>query len=73
MNATPSWSNKFFVAEAYDIAKRRTVLTGFQWQVDHVVPLRSTLVCGLHAHTNVAVIPKSVNLAKGNRSWPDMP
>jgi len=73
LSATPSWSNAFFVAEAYDLAKRRTLATGIPWQVDHIVPLRSKMVCGLHAHTNLAVIPKAENLAKGNRVWPDMP
>lgn len=72
LRATPSWSNAFFVAEAYDLARRRTLATGIEWQVDHIVPLRSKHVCGLHAHTNVAVIPKAENLAKGNRTWPDM-
>lgn len=29
--------------------------------------------CGLHAHTNLQVIPASVNRSKNNRCWPDMP
>ncbi len=71
--ATPKWSIRFFVNEAYALAKLRTRLTGIEWQVDHIVPLLSKKVCGLHSHTNIAVIPKADNYAKGNRSWPDMP
>lgn len=71
--ATPEWSIKFFVEEAYRLARLRTKLTGIKWHVDHIVPLRNRLVCGLHAHTNVRVIPASVNCGKRNLHWPDMP
>lgn len=73
LQAMPKWANEFFMQEAYELAARRTKLFGFKWHVDHVVPLQSKMVCGLHAHTNMAVIPASVNLTKGNRYWPDMP
>ena len=76
LRATPAWANKFFIAEAYDLAARRSALkTGgrAEWHVDHVVPLKSKLVCGLHVENNLRVIPAVVNIAKGNRHWPDMP
>jgi hypothetical protein len=73
LSATPSWANRFFIAEAYDLAKRRTLATGIKWHVDHIVPLRSPLVCGLHVEHNLAVIPAPTNIIKGNRVWPDMP
>ncbi len=76
INAYPKWANDFFIEEIYDLASRRTKLkTGGidTWHVDHIVPLRSKLVCGLHVHNNLQVIPSSVNSAKGNRHWPDMP
>jgi hypothetical protein len=38
-----------------------------RFHVDHVIPLRHPLVCGLHAHTNLRVVPALVNLKKGNR------
>jgi len=72
-SAIPDWSVSFFVAEAYRLAKLRTQLTGVKWDVDHVVPIRSSLVCGLHAHTNLQVVPRLVNQRKSNRYWPDMP
>ena len=71
--ATPSWANDFFINEAYELAALRTKSTGYAWHVDHIVPLRSKLVCGLHVHNNLRVIPGAHNLRKGNRHWPDMP
>ncbi len=73
LSATPSWANQFFIEEIYDLAQLRTKVTGIEWHVDHIVPLRSPIVSGLHVEHNLRVIPKQINLAKGNRHWPDMP
>ena len=73
LTAAPQWANYFFIEEIYDLAVRRTKATGFAWEVDHIVPLVSPLVCGLHCEQNLRVIPASVNRSKGNRHWPDMP
>lgn len=72
INATPNWSNDFFIKEAYHLAKLRTKLLGIEYQVDHIVPLVSDKVSGLHNEHNLQVIPASVNHSKGNRWWPDM-
>lgn len=71
--ATPKWANRFFMEEAYDLAQRRTLATGIKWNVDHIVPICSKIVCGLHTHTNIRVIPETLNSSKGNRVWPLMP
>lgn len=71
--ATPSWANSFFIAEAYDLAKLREKVCGGKWHVDHIVPLQSKKVCGLHVEHNLQVIPGGENLRKSNRLWPDMP
>lgn len=73
LRATPAWANEFFIEEIYDLAARRTKCTGIQWHVDHIVPLRSPLVSGLHVEHNLRVIPAAENIAKGNRHWPGMP
>lgn len=71
--ATPKWANEFFISEAYHLAKLRTKATGVQWHVDHIVPLNSKLVCGLHVEHNLRVIPGKENIRKQNKFWPDMP
>lgn len=73
--ATPKWANQFFIEEIYDLANRRNELKtgGVKWHVDHIIPLKSNLVCGLHVENNLRVIPSIENLTKSNRHWPDMP
>jgi hypothetical protein len=71
--ATPVWANSFFIGEAYHLAKLRTKMLGFPWHVDHIVPLKSKRVCGLHVENNLRVIPSVENIRKGNHSWPNMP
>ena len=73
LKATPVWANRFFISEAYDLAKLRTKVTGIRWHVDHIVPLKSAIVCGLHVEQNLQVIPAARNQSKGNFYWPDMP
>lgn len=71
--ATPAWANQFFISEAYDLARLRTKMLGYKWHVDHIIPLKSKIVCGLHVENNLRVISEKLNLSKGNRTWPDMP
>jgi len=73
LKSTPVWANKFFIREAYALAVLRTKIVGSRFVVDHIVPLNSNLVCGLHCERNLRVIPERENLLKSNRHWPDMP
>jgi hypothetical protein len=72
LNACPGWADRQDMLAWYHVAQ---VLSrgGVQFHVDHVVPLRSQIVCGLHVPANLTVLPYHLNLAKGNRHWPDMP
>jgi hypothetical protein len=71
--AAPAWRNKFFIEEIYDLARLRSKLTGIPHHVDHIVPLRSKLVCGLHVEHNMRVVPATENVAKSNKIWEGMP
>jgi len=65
LNATPIWANSICIAQLYKECPEGS-------HVDHIVPLRSRLVCGLHCEDNMQYLTMSVNLSKGNRYWPDM-
>lgn len=68
--ASPPWltrRQKAEMRELYKIAMTMTKTTGEQYVVDHIVPLRSDEVCGLHVPWNLRVITQAENLAKSNR------
>lgn len=73
LKATPAWADKEKIAEFYEAADFLGMVTGEWYHVDHVVPLKSKLVCGLHWEGNLQVLLGSENQAKGNRHWPNMP
>lgn len=65
--ATPAWADKAAINEIYKHATEAGL------HVDHIVPLRSRIVCGLHVEYNLQPIPPHENHIKSNRYWPDMP
>lgn len=69
LQATPTWiteEERLLISEVYSLAKSRTEESGFAWAVDHIVPLKGRLVCGLHVLSNLRVIPASTNFHKSN-------
>jgi hypothetical protein len=72
LRAMPAWANRAAILAVYEKADEMRK-AGVPCEVDHVVPLRSKLVCGLHVEFNLAIVPPAENNLKGNRSWPDMP
>ena len=72
LRATPAWANKESIDNIYLLAAINRE-GGFDLHVDHIVPLRSDLVCGLHCEANLQLMLASDNISKGNRRWPDMP
>jgi hypothetical protein len=68
--ATPAWlsrKQKTELRQIYEIAITMTKTTGEQYVVDHIIPLRSEIVCGLHVPWNLRVITQEENLKKSNK------
>lgn len=70
LQATPRWADMEQIAAFYLEAARLTAETGVPHEVDHKVPLRHPLVCGLHVPNNLQVVPMTVNRSKSNRFIP---
>lgn len=66
---TPPWLNK---------RQRDAMLAMYEhcppgYEVDHIVPCASPLVCGLHVPWNLQYLTVGENAKKSNAEWPDMP
>lgn len=72
-NAVPKWASLDKIREFYINAKLISEFEGSPYEVDHIVPLKSELVCGLHCESNLQILPKLENIIKSNNFWPDMP
>jgi 5-methylcytosine-specific restriction endonuclease McrA len=69
-DATPKWittGHKLAMRQLYLQAMELTKLTGERYVVDHIVPLISDVVCGLHVPWNLRVITQDENLRKSNK------
>jgi hypothetical protein len=64
--AIPKWANTDAIEQIYATCPKG-------WHVDHIVPLVSKLVCGLHCEANLRHLPARENMSKNNHHWPDMP
>jgi len=62
--AAPRWESAEVLRRVYAEARRRKL------EVDHIVPLSSPHVCGLHVWANLQLLDKKENIRKGNREWP---
>jgi len=68
--ATPVWlspEQKLQIRSIYLAARQLTKTTGVKHVVDHVVPLQSEVVCGLHVPWNLQILTHIENSVKSNR------
>lgn len=71
--ATPKWADQASMRAFYELIPLVNEETGVKHNVDHIVPLISKIVCGLHCEANLRVITAAENAQKSNVIWPDMP
>ena len=73
-SATPKWvgaEEKKAIRQMYLEAQKLTKLTGERYVVDHIYPLLSDQVCGLHTLRNLKIMTQEENLKKSNK-MPDL-
>jgi len=67
LGATPPWADKTKIESIYERAALLNKLNPqIKYEVDHIIPLKNELVCGLHTHDNMQILPAAENRAKKN-------
>jgi hypothetical protein len=67
--ATPKWltkEHKQQIVDTYELMRDCRAITGEDYHVDHIVPLKGENICGLHVPWNLQVLPAYVNISKSN-------
>ena len=68
--ATPAWVDMEEIRAIYLEAARISLETGIPHEVDHIIPIKHKLVCGLHVPENLRIIPATENRSKNNKFKP---
>ena len=66
LRATPPWVENSAFNSIYYEAQKLTKQTGVEYHVDHIIPLKHDLVCGLHVPWNLQILTATENLKKKN-------
>jgi hypothetical protein len=72
LQASPVWADSAAVLGWYEARVAAEEFFRIPVHVDHVVPLQSKAVSGLHVEDNLRLMPGAENSRKGNRHWPNM-
>ena len=67
--AQPIWVDEAHhhrIAAIYAATQQLQELTGAIYHVDHIVPLKADMVCGLHVWWNLQPMPEKMNILKNN-------
>jgi len=67
--ATPPWltrAQKTEMRQMYQAAMAISKVSGESYVVDHIIPLRSESVCGLHVPWNLRIVTRHENAVKSN-------
>lgn len=65
--ATPVWADRKLMVDVYRLARIYSEALSQEFHVDHIYPLNSPLVCGLHTYENMQILTGAVNRSKSNR------
>lgn len=64
--ATPPWANMEDIEAIYKEAAMLSDKNNIKYHVDHIMPINSKLLCGLHVPWNLQILTESENCAKRN-------
>lgn len=68
--ATPTWVDQREINKVRRECIRLNKTSITEYEIDHIDPLLSPLVCGLHVHNNLQILPKEENRLKSNKFKP---
>ena len=64
--STPGWADLNKIAEIYRQAAAMST-DEVKYSVDHIIPLKGKMICGLHVENNLQIMTLEENKRKGNR------